>query len=103
MARSEQVSAPGLDSVIHPLPRLRICALLEPVKEEEFATLRDLLETTDSALSKQLSTLTKAGYVAQRRAPRGGKSRIWTRLTPTGRLAFQKHLAALAALTQRPQ
>lgn len=103
MPKNDQASALGLDSVIHPLPRLRICALLEPVREEEFSTLRDLLETTDSALSKQLSTLAKAGYVSQRRAPRGGKSRIWTRLTPAGRHAFQQHLAALAALTQRSQ
>lgn len=89
---------PSLNPTIHPIPRLRICALLDPVTEEEFATLRDLLQTTDSALSKQLSALADAGYVAQRRATRGGKSRVWVHLTPSGRRAFHDHLAALKAL-----
>lgn len=87
-----------LDAVIHPLPRLRICALLAPVTEEEFAALRDLLQTTDSALSKQLSVLSQAGYISQRRAVRGGKSRVWVQLTASGRRAFRQHLEALAAL-----
>jgi transcriptional regulator len=89
---------PALDPVIHPIPRLRICALLDPVTEEEFSTLRDLLGTTDSALSKQLATLADAGYAAQRRAARGGRSRVWVALTPSGRQAFHQHLEALAAL-----
>jgi DNA-binding MarR family transcriptional regulator len=88
----------ALDPVIHPIQRLRICALLDPVTEEEFATLRDLLEMTDSALSKQLSTLAAAGYLSQRRATRGGRSRVWVQLTPTGRRAFRNHVAALSAL-----
>lgn len=89
---------PALDPVIHPIPRLRICALLDPVTEEEFAALRDLLETSDSALSKQLSALANAGYVSQRRAARRGRSRVWVQLTPSGRRAFHDHLAALTAL-----
>lgn len=92
---------PALDPVIHPIPRLRICALLDPVTEEEFATLRDLLETTDSALSKQLTTLADAGYVTQRRAARAGRSRVWVSLTAAGRQAFHRHLAALTALANK--
>lgn len=87
-----------LDPVIHPIPRLRICALLDPVTEEEFSTLRDLLGTTDSALSKQISTLAEARYVEQRRASRGGRSRVWVALTNSGRRAFRQHLEALAAI-----
>lgn len=89
---------PELDPVIHPIPRLRICALLDPVTEEEFSTLRDLLGTTDSALSKQIATLAEAGYVEQRRASRGGRSRVWVALTSSGRRAFRQHLDALAAM-----
>ncbi|MBZ2195303.1 transcriptional regulator [Occultella gossypii] len=89
---------PALDPVIHPIQRLRICALLDPVTEEEFAALRDLLETSDSALSKQLSALAGAGYASQRRATRGGRSRVWVQLTPAGRRAFHGHVAALTAL-----
>lgn len=90
---------PGLDPIIHPLPRLRICALLDPVTEEEFATLRDLLQTSDSALSKQITALADAGYVSQRRAVRAGKSRVWVQLTDAGRRAFRSHIAALTAMT----
>lgn len=92
----------GLDPVIHPLPRLRICALLDPVTEEEFAALRDLLATSDSALSKQLAALADAGYISQRRAVRAGRSRVWVQLTPAGRRAFHGHLAALGDLARRP-
>jgi len=92
----------GFDPVIHPLPRLRICALLDPVTEEEFAALRDLLATSDSALSKQLGALADAGYVAQRRAVRAGRSRVWVQLTPAGRRAFRAHLDALDDLARRP-
>ena len=101
MAReSEWAVLPSLDPVIHPIPRLRICALLDPVTEEEFSTLRDLLEMTDSALSKQVATLVDAGYVSQRRAARGGRSRVWVGLTVSGRRAFRRHIASLAALAE---
>ncbi|MGO3832653.1 transcriptional regulator [Agrococcus casei] len=89
-----------LDPIIHPLPRLRLCAILAPLDWEEFQTLRDLLKTSDSALSKQLSALTEAGYVEQLRASRGGRSRVRVHLTAAGRRAFRAHLAALAALAQ---
>lgn len=92
-----------LDPVIHPIPRLRICALLDPVTEEEFGSLRDLLGITDSALSKQVATLADAGYVAQRRAVRGGRSRVWVMLTDSGRRAFRGHVAALRALAETQQ
>lgn len=100
MASTDHAGAPGagLDPMIHPLPRLRICALLDPVTEEEFGALRDLLGVSDSALSKQLAALSDAEYTGQRRAIRGGRSRVWVRLTPRGRRAFRAHVAALTEL-----
>ena len=103
MPQGESRGEPALDPVIHPIPRLRICALLAPVTEEEFSTLRELMQTTDSALSKQLATLADAGYVGQRRAARGGRSRVWVALTDSGRRAFRRHLQALNALADSPQ
>jgi DNA-binding MarR family transcriptional regulator len=88
-----------LDPVIHPIQRLRICALLDPVTEEEFSALRDLLDMSDSALSKQLSTLVNAGYIRQRHATRAGRRRVWLRLTTEGRVAFAQHVAALHDIT----
>lgn len=90
----------GLDPLIHPLQRIKICGFLDPVEEEEFGELRDLLETSDSALSKQLSVLTEAGYVEQRRTSRGGCSRVRVRQTQMGRRAFREHLDALAVLAE---
>lgn len=90
-----------LDPIIHPLQRLRICALLEPVTEEEFTTIRDLIGISDSALSKQISTLVDAGYVEQRRATKAGRRRLWLRLTAEGRVALLRHVAALRAIVER--
>jgi len=92
-----------LDPVIHPLQRLRICAILAPLEWEEFQTLRDLLEMSDSALSKQLAALSKPGYVELLRASPGGRSRVRIRLTDRGRGAFRAHLSALATLAQAQQ
>lgn len=87
-----------LDSVIHPIPRLKICAILHPVSEEEFAEIRDLLGMSDSALSKQLSVLADAGYIAYRRAILRGRRRVWVRLTPQGRVIFRDHLKAISTM-----
>ena len=85
----------GFDPLIHPPHRLRICATLEPFDEYEFAALRDVVGVSDSVLSKQLTILMDARYVAQRRATRDGRQRVWLRLTDPGRAAFAGHVRAL--------
>lgn len=85
----------GFDPVIHAPARLRMCAALEPVREVEFGTLLELLGLSKSALSKHVSVLTDAGYVAQRRAVRDTRQRVWLSLTETGRKAYVGHVAAL--------
>ena len=50
---------------------------------------------SDSALSKQLATLEEAGYIEIRRIFVGKRPRTSARLTPTGRAAFEQHVAAL--------
>ena len=86
------------DPIIHPIQRLRICVLLEPVAYEEFRVLRDLLEMSDSALSKQLAALTKARYVRQTYTVVNGRRRVRVRLTKEGRRALGRHVAALQEL-----
>jgi DNA-binding transcriptional ArsR family regulator len=54
----------GFDELIHPATRLSIVALLAAADWADFAFVRDELGLSDSALSKQLSTLEEAGYVA---------------------------------------
>jgi DNA-binding MarR family transcriptional regulator len=95
---TEQRTAPaqdGFDELIHAPVRLRLCAALGHAREIEFSTMMTMLGISKSALSKHLSALTEAGYVAQRRAVRDSRQRVWLRLTGTGRAAYRGHVAAL--------
>ena len=92
------VTAARFDELIHPSTRLSIVALLAPADWVDFTFVRDELGLSDSALSKQLSTLEEAGYVAIDRPVRGGRRRVQTRLTAQGRSAFEGHVAALREL-----
>jgi DNA-binding MarR family transcriptional regulator len=93
---------PRFNEVIHPSTRLSIVAMLAATEWTEFAFLRDQLDMSDSALSKQLSTLEDAGYVAYERALSDGRRRLRLRLTPDGRTAFDGHVAALHAMVGDP-
>ena len=94
-------AANGFDHLIHAPARLRICAALDPVREIEFGALLTLLDISKSALSKHISALTDAGYLAQRRAVRDTRQRVWVRLTETGRSAYRGHVAALHRIVGR--
>lgn len=89
------MSAARFDELIHPSTRLSIVALLAGADWADFSFLRDRLDLSDSALSKQLSTLEEAHYVDIERPVRDRRRRVRTRLTPTGREAFHGHVAAL--------
>ncbi len=83
------------DELIHPATRLSIVALLAAADWADFAFLRDELGLSDSALSKQLSTLEDAGYVTIERPLSERRRRVRARLTPLGRERFAGHVAAL--------
>jgi DNA-binding MarR family transcriptional regulator len=83
------------DELIHPSTRLSIVALLAAVDWADFSFVRDQLGLSDSALSKQLSTLEEAHYVAIERPLSDRRRRVRARLTPAGREAFEGHVAAL--------
>lgn len=89
------MTAARFDELIHPSTRLSIVALLASADWVEFAFARDHLKLSDSALSKQLSTLEEAGYVGIERPVSDRRRRVRARLTPAGRAAFQAHVAAL--------
>ena len=90
------------DELIHPSTRLSIVALLAAADWVDFAYLRDQLELSDSALSKQLSTLEAAGYITIERPLAGRRRRVHARLTDTGRAAFDGHVAALRRIVGGP-
>ena len=64
----------------------------------DFGFLRDHLGISDSDLSKQVSALEQAGYVAVSRTGRGRGSVTSFRITRPGRAAFARHGATLRAL-----
>ncbi|MFG1925821.1 winged helix-turn-helix domain-containing protein [Cryptosporangium sp. NPDC048952] len=89
------------DGLIHAPTRLGIVAQLAAADWVVFKWLRDSLELSDSALSKQLTTLSDAGYVEIHKAFVGKRPRTTVRLSPAGREAFEGHVAALEEIVAR--
>jgi DNA-binding MarR family transcriptional regulator len=89
------MTQPRLDELIHPPTRLAIVSLLAAAEWADFKVIRDQVGLSDSALSKQLSTLERAGYLQIRKAFVGKRPRTSARLTTAGRAAFKRHVAAL--------
>jgi DNA-binding MarR family transcriptional regulator len=92
------MTEPRFDELIHPSTRLSIVALLASADWIDFAYVRDQLGLSDSALSKQFSTLEEAGYLTIDRRVSDRRRRVRVRLTPEGRAAFEGHVAALRAV-----
>ena len=86
------------DELIHPSTRLSIVALLASADWTDFAFVRDRLGLSDSALSKQFTTLEEAGYIAIERPVTDRRRRVRVRLTDAGADAFEGHVAALLAV-----
>ncbi|QYF73781.1 transcriptional regulator [Cryobacterium sp. PAMC25264] len=89
------------DALLTPL-RFSVMAALRADAEIDFATLRHLLETDDSALSKAISTLSGAGYVTVRKGFVGNRPRTWLTATDAGLAAMRIHVAALQAIAAGP-
>lgn len=92
------MTAPLFDELIHPSTRLSVVALLASTDWAEFSFVRDRLEMSDSALSKQFATLEEAGYVKIERPVSDRRRRVRVALTDEGRRAFEGHVAALEAV-----
>lgn len=84
-----------LDNVVHERARLGILAVLNDVRQADFAHLRDVLELTDGNLSRHVQVLEGAGFVKVRRTFEGRRRRTWISATKAGRRAFADELAAL--------
>lgn len=91
-------SPPRFDELIHAPTRLSIMSLLAASTWAEFRFVRDSIAMSDSALSKQISTLEQAGYVTVDKTGAGRRSRTYVRLSKRGREAFDSHVAALHAI-----
>jgi len=95
---SSGVIVPELDEVIHATPRLRTCAFLFSLDRAEFSAVRDLLGVSDSVTSKHIKVLSDAGYLLITKPMGLGRVRTWVELTPEGRAAYTKHVAALESI-----
>jgi DNA-binding MarR family transcriptional regulator len=89
------------DELIHPPTRLAIVALLAATEWADFKFIRDEVGLSDSALSKQLTTLEAVGYVTIRKGFVGKRPRTSASLTRAGRAAFRGHVAALQQIVER--
>lgn len=94
---------PGFSELVHAPTRLSLLSMLSATSWIEFGLLRDALSMTDSALSKQLTTLEEAGLVVLKRDGVGRGKRLRVRLTAAGRSAFDAHVAALRAIVNRSE
>jgi DNA-binding transcriptional ArsR family regulator len=92
---------PRFDELIHAPTRLSIVSLLAATEWADFKFIRDSIRLSDSALSKQLTTLDDAGYVEIRKGFVGKRRRTSARLTSVGRAAFDQHVAALQEIVAR--
>jgi DNA-binding transcriptional ArsR family regulator len=95
------VTAPEFDELIHAPTRLSLVSLLAATEWADFKYLRDAAGLSDSALSKQLTTLEDAGYVDIRKTFVGRRPRTSARLSAAGRRAFEAHVAALQEIVAR--
>jgi DNA-binding transcriptional ArsR family regulator len=95
------VSTPQFNELIHAPTRLAIVSLLAASEWADFKFIRDELELSDSALSKQLTTLEGAGYIEIHKGFAGKRPRTSARLSPAGRGAFDRHVSALQQIVAR--
>ena len=89
---------PELDPVIHGKLRLALLSLLVGVEEADFTWLRQKTGSTDGNLGAQMLKLEEAGYVAMEKRFAGRKPQTMYRMTPAGREALAKYVAALKCL-----
>jgi DNA-binding transcriptional ArsR family regulator len=94
---------PQLEQLLLDPTRLTIVSLVSATNWCEFAFVRTNAQLSDSALSKQLTTLGAAGLVEIRKGYVGRRPRTWVRATPAGRERLATHLAALQQIADRAQ
>ena len=97
------MSTARFDELIHAPTRLEIVSLLAAAQWADFKYIRDELGLSDSALSKQLSTLESAGYIEIHKGFVGKRPRTSASLSKAGRHAFEQHVAALQEIVTRSQ
>jgi DNA-binding MarR family transcriptional regulator len=89
-----------LDNAVHQRTRLGILTILAGADRADFSFLRDTLDLTDGNLSRNLTVLENAGFVAIDKTFEGRRSRTWISVTPAGQKALTEEIQALREIVQ---
>jgi DNA-binding MarR family transcriptional regulator len=76
-------------------------ALLASSRWPDFSFVRDGVAVSDSALSKQISTLEKNHYVEVKKGYVGKRPRTWLNITEAGLQALNDHVRALQHIVEQ--
>ncbi len=87
--------------IYHPV-RFSLLAAVAKADELEFRFLREVLEVSDSVLSRHVTALEEAGHVKVRKGYVGKRPRTWLSLTTDGRTEFDNHVRALTEIIESP-
>lgn len=97
-APTSTAGIPDLDKIIHERARLAIVSALAGGASQTHNELREVLGLTDGNLSVHARKLEEAGYISCDKDFAGRMPRTTYKLTPTGRVAFERYLAHMEAL-----
>jgi DNA-binding MarR family transcriptional regulator len=89
-----------LDNAVHQRTRLGILTILAGADRADFSFLRDTLDLTDGNLSRNLTVLENAGFVAIDKTFEGRRPRTWISVTPAGQKALAEEIQALREIVQ---
>ncbi len=91
----------NLDRTINEPARLSIMAALYDLEEADFTFLHRITGLTRGNLSSHIYRLANGGYVEVEKKFLGKRPVTVCRLTPEGRRAFERYVAALRELVSR--
>lgn len=87
-----------IDRLLEHRVRLAVCVLLTRFDRLSFPRLKEATGETDGSLGAHMKRLEEAGYVEVAKEFVDRKPVTWYALTPAGRRALERHLAALDEL-----
>lgn len=85
----------SLNPLVHAPVRLSVLAILAKVERVDFRFLCETLDVSESLLSKHVSALEAAGYVATHKTRLAGRARTWLSMTASGEQAFAAYKQAI--------
>lgn len=88
----------GLNKEFESRVRLGLMSVLMVNEWVDFTEMKNLLQVTDGNLASHSTALEKRGYIEIKKEFVGKKPRTSYQITPTGKTAFQEHLAFLEKL-----